>query len=143
MMRIASKQVQAGAIFVAIGAAAAFQAMRYELGTAREMGPGYFPLCLGVALMVVGALAVVHATLSDRHDVVGKWRFGPLVMLVAGMASFGLLLPRFGLFVAVFGTVVVCCVSQLRQRPIEIAVTAAVLSLVTVGIFIYAIGLNF
>ena len=48
----------AGGVFVAIGAAFAVGASRYELGTALNMGPGYLPLVLGLVLVTLGLVIV-------------------------------------------------------------------------------------
>jgi hypothetical protein len=50
-----------GALMVALGAGVALAARGYEIGTLRAMGSGFFPLVLGVLLVVVG-LAIVATT---------------------------------------------------------------------------------
>ncbi len=46
----------AGAIFVALGGAFAYTASTYDVGTLRAMGPGYFPLALGLVLAALGVV---------------------------------------------------------------------------------------
>src|SRR3546814_4259840 len=50
------KNFVAGALYVSFGALVAIGSASYDLGTAQRMGPGYFPLALGLLLMGVGLL---------------------------------------------------------------------------------------
>ena len=49
-----NKDVWAGLMLIAIGAAAMFFARNYPFGTALRMGPGYFPMLLGGLLILFG-----------------------------------------------------------------------------------------
>ena len=49
------KDVAAGLLFVAIGAATIIGASDYPRGTIRSIGPGYFPIMLGIVLALPGA----------------------------------------------------------------------------------------
>jgi hypothetical protein len=51
----------AGLIFAGLGAAFAIGALRYELGSLLEMGPGYLPLVLGLVLAGLGLATVAKA----------------------------------------------------------------------------------
>ena len=53
-----------GLILLATGAFVAWHATQYDLGTLRRMGPGYFPLLLGVSQCV---LAIVIMLTSDEQ----------------------------------------------------------------------------
>ena len=44
------KDVLGGILFVVLGIAVAFQSVKYEVGTLHSMGPGFFPLALGLVL---------------------------------------------------------------------------------------------
>ncbi|MGW2094207.1 tripartite tricarboxylate transporter TctB family protein [Promicromonospora sukumoe] len=48
-------------IFLGLGTAFAVGALGYELGALLEMGPGYVPLALGLALAALGLATVVKA----------------------------------------------------------------------------------
>ncbi|GAA1875184.1 tripartite tricarboxylate transporter TctB family protein [Myceligenerans crystallogenes] len=53
--------VVAGLIFLALGVAFAVGSLGYELGELLDMGPGYLPLVLGLALAALGLACVVKA----------------------------------------------------------------------------------
>jgi hypothetical protein len=57
----------AGGTFVAVGLAFAVASSRYELGSALQMGPGYYPLVLGGLLVVLGVGVAVEG-LSRRGN---------------------------------------------------------------------------
>jgi hypothetical protein len=52
-----------GALMIVAGAAVALAANGYEIGTLRAMGSGFFPLVLGVLLMLVGLAIAATAPL--------------------------------------------------------------------------------
>ncbi|WP_353952047.1 tripartite tricarboxylate transporter TctB family protein [Knoellia sp. S7-12] len=56
-----------GAAFLALGLAFAIGGSGYEIGSARQMGPGYLPLVLGGALAVLGLVTVGQGVLARRH----------------------------------------------------------------------------
>ncbi len=48
------KNFVTGLIYLALGAATAIMSWGYDIGTAYNMGPGFFPFGIGVALTFVG-----------------------------------------------------------------------------------------
>lgn len=111
------KQKYYSAAFVLlIGVATALGSLEYSLGTMGRMGPGYFPLLLGILLAVIGILIVVTPDSPDetRADanrepfgVVVRRRIRPWVAAVGGIIAFivvgkyGGLIPA--TFVLIFG----------------------------------------
>ena len=56
-MKIKSqKDFFSGLLYTVVGAAFAYGATSYNLGTGARMGPGYFPLLLGSILAIIGAI---------------------------------------------------------------------------------------
>ena len=56
-MKIKSqKDFLSGLMFLVVGGIFAWGATSYSIGTGARMGPGYFPLLLGVLLAVLGAI---------------------------------------------------------------------------------------
>ena len=48
------KDFYSGLMFAVVGAAFALGSTNYSIGTAARMGPGYFPLVLGILLALLG-----------------------------------------------------------------------------------------
>ena len=62
------KDVWGGALMVAIGAGVVWwTALQYPIGTLQRMGPGYFPLALGIILMATGACIAAKACLAGVY----------------------------------------------------------------------------
>ena len=56
------KDFVSGLMFTAIGAGFAWNsALSYDIGSASQMGPGYFPLVLGLVLVLLVALTTSPA----------------------------------------------------------------------------------
>ena len=54
-MKIKSqKDFFSGLMFTVVGVAFAWGATNYSVGTGARMGPGYFPLVLGILMAVIG-----------------------------------------------------------------------------------------
>lgn len=141
LSRLGTRQCLAGLMFIAIGAFAAWQASAYALGTARMMGPGFFPLCIAVLLVFTGAIAVVQGVTVTTEDRVERVALRSLFFLTAGVVAFGLLVERAGLVAAIAGLILLSCHERLRRKYLEVAVIFLVLSILTVGLFVYALGL--
>ena len=64
-----------GVMFAAVGGAFAVGATTYNIGDGARMGPGYFPLMLGILLAVLGAAIMFQAMVVETLDggKIGKW----------------------------------------------------------------------
>ncbi|MGB8290307.1 tripartite tricarboxylate transporter TctB family protein [Rhizobium ruizarguesonis] len=97
MMRITNpKDFWAGTLYVVFGVGAVLIARSYPFGSATRMGPGYFPIILGVILALLGLLSLLRAFRSDGEPV-GSMAWKPLLAITGGTALFAFLLPRAGL----------------------------------------------
>lgn len=112
-MKIKSqKDFYSGVMFALVGIAFAWGATAYNVGGAARMGPGYFPLVLGVILAAMGALVMFKALVVETEDgdKVGKWAWRPLCYIIGANLIFGVLLgglpsiglPSMGLIAAIY-----------------------------------------
>ena len=70
-MKIKSnKDFASGLMFMGVGVAFAWGATTYNVGTGARMGPGYFPLLLGILLAIIGLVITFNCLLytSDAAD---------------------------------------------------------------------------
>ena len=83
-----------GLLFMALGVAFAWGASKYPIGTAAQMGPGYFPLLLGALLGLLGAVIVFKALVFETEDGgrIGPWAWRPLGFILLVNLLFGVLL---------------------------------------------------
>jgi hypothetical protein len=122
---------------IGFGVAVALLGSSYPLGTASRMGPGYFPVMLGAALVLTGVLLVVEAWRAPPATPgAGRFPVGPALALVAGVLAFALLLRPAGLVPAIFALVLIATLGERPWKPVGALVIAAGMSAVSVALFI-------
>jgi len=94
-----------GGLAIVAGLAVIWVGTGYEVGTARRMGPGWFPVALGGLMAGLGLLLAL-VTLR-RDDPCERGELRPLMAVGGGIAAFALLLERAGLVPAVLALVLV------------------------------------
>jgi len=134
------KEFVAGMLFAAIGAAALIQSFAYELGTITQMGPGYYPACIGMALIVAGTCSIIRAMWRAQPDRLQGLAWRDMIFVLTGVLLFAVLIDRLGLIEAVAALIVMSCFGRIARRPIEVLVIGVALAALSVGVFVY--GLN-
>jgi hypothetical protein len=147
------KDFFSGLVFTLIGASFAYGATSYNIGTAARMGPGYFPLLLGIILALIGAFVLFKALVVETPtgDAIGAWAWKPLIFIIAGNLLFGILLgglpsiklPAMGLIVAIYGTTLVVSMAGDKFKLKEVLILATVLSVMSYLAFIVLLKLQF
>jgi hypothetical protein len=136
-LRVKSSQdFWTGLGFVVFGAATAILSTEYPLGTTSRMGPGYFPLVLGILLTGLGVIIVVRAMTNESGGNVGHVDLWLALRLLLAVAAFGTLLNPLGLLVTSFVTVLVAAWAGPEFKIIEGIVTSVILSLASWLIFV-------
>ena len=129
------------------GTAIIIMSLEYDLGTAFNMGPGYFPLLLGMVLLAMGlfiaAGAVSWTRAVRRLPITFDFRsFWAVVVVAATFVCFAILLEAFGLALTCFAVLSIAGVASGLLRPLEALVTALVLSSISVILFVYLLDLQ-
>jgi hypothetical protein len=132
----APKDLVAGLIFIVIGTAVFFASQRYDVGSARHMGPGYFPALLGLLLMGLGIAAFVKGSRAKTPDPLPNHRFVPLLMMFVSVVGFSLLIERAGLVVASAFCIAFACYQRLFTKPIEVFLIFMGLTVFNIVVFI-------
>lgn len=137
----------AGLLVALLGAAVAFYAASsYDLGTLRRMGPGMFPMGLGVLMGALGLILALGAARRSRaplalaRDRIGV-EFRSAALATAGVVAFGLLIRPAGLVLAVLAVVIIPAFADRKNRPLPIIVLAVSLAVLAVAIFHWLLGL--
>ena len=146
------KDFFSGLMFAIIGGAFAWGATSYSVGTGARMGPGYFPLLLGILLAILGAFTVFYSLVehTEDGDKVGKFVWRPIVYVLGANVAFGILLaglpslgiPAMGLIVAIFALVIIASKAGDRFNLKEVLILAAVLSVGSYTAFIMLLKLQ-
>jgi uncharacterized membrane protein YhaH (DUF805 family) len=143
-MRIRSQQdFWSGLVCLIAGVAFAVGATNYTFGNSAQPGPGYFPLCLGVILALLGAFIAFGAVTksSDDGDMVGAIAWRPLIAIVGSVVVFGLLLPQLGLIVTLPLVVVTASSASNEFAWKASLMNAGVLTVTSWLIFVKGLGL--
>lgn len=100
-MQINWRDAASGAIFIAVGAFVAFTAyFTLRVGTAFRMGPGFFPLSLGILLAFIGSLVVI-TSFGSTSGPVGTIAWRGLVLVLLPPVLFGLTVRDLGMAPAI------------------------------------------
>ena len=140
-------------MFAAVGGAFAAVSSTYTIGTGARMGPGYFPLVLGVLLAALGVLIAVRSFTSgpEGGDSVGRFAWRPLFFIIAANLAFGACLgglpsiglPPLGLILGIFILTFVASLASDEFNPKETLILSIVLSVFSYGAFIKLLNLQF
>jgi hypothetical protein len=153
-MRIKSqKDFFAGLMFLLVGLAFAWGAGSYSVGTGARMGPGYFPMVLGVLLAGLGLIITLTALVVETPDgdPVGSFAWKPLVFIIAGNLVFGAAigglpsigLPPMGLIFGIFALTFVSSNAGDEFKFKEVLILAVILSVFSYAAFIMLLKLQF
>lgn len=132
------KDFYSGLMFMLIGGAFAWGATSYSVGTGARMGPGYFPLLLGIVLAALGAAILFYSLVEHTEDgePVGKFAWRPIVFVLGANIVFGILLaglpkfgiPAMGLIMAIYALVIIASLAGDRFVLRDVLILATILS---------------
>lgn len=146
------KDFFSGLMFMAAGVAFAWGASGYPIGKGARMGPGYFPLVLGVLLAVLGALITFKAMVVDTvdGDKVGRFAWKPLIFIIAANLVFGAALgglpsiglPPLGLVVGIFALTFIASNAGEEFNFKEVTILTTILATMSYAAFILLLKLQ-
>ncbi|VWX57160.1 Tripartite tricarboxylate transporter TctB family protein [Burkholderiales bacterium 8X] len=153
-MKIKSqKDFFAGLMFVLVGIAFAWGSTSYNVGTGARMGPGYFPLMLGILLAILGLVVVFTALTIETvdGDPVGKIAWRPLGFIIGANLVFGVLLggvvawglPAMGLIAAIYALVLIAGLAGEKYSVKSSLILATILAVGSYLAFVVALKLQF
>lgn len=147
------KDFFSGLLFMAVGAAFAWGATDYNIGDSARMGPGYFPLVLGILLVILGALITFKALVVETEDgeKMGPWAWKPLFFIIVANLVFGVMLsglaviklPAMGLMAAIYALTFIASLAGEEFRFKEVAIVATVLAVMSYLVFVRLLNLPF
>ncbi|HHX90277.1 MAG TPA: tripartite tricarboxylate transporter TctB family protein [Paracoccus sp.] len=130
-----------GLALAALGLGAAGWAVaHYNLGSLRQMGPGFFPAALGTALFVLGMVVALPAL--KRTGVAPKVEIGATVAVLGSIVIFALGLYRLGLVGTTLVTVLVATLPAPRRGWVWRVVLAVAVTMLTVVVFSYGLRMT-
>lgn len=138
--------VVTGVVVSAFGAMVAIYAFnKYNLGTFQRMGPGMFPVGIGIFISMLGLALSASAWIASAGTPFKlseiQWR--PAFLVLTGVGLFSFLIIKAGLIPAVMSLVAVSAFADERARPLPVLILSIVLCAIAFVIFRLALGMNF
>ncbi len=147
------KDFVSGLMFMIVGALFAFGATKYNVGSGARMGPGYFPLMLGVLLAILGAVITFYSMVEKTvdGDKIGATVWRPLIYVILSNLVFGILLgglpsiqlPAMGLIAAIYALTIIASKAGDTFKWREVLILATVLAIGSYLAFIVLLKLQF
>lgn len=147
------KDFFSGLMFMGVGVAFAWGATTYNVGEGARMGPGYFPLYLGVLMAILGAGITFKALVVEAAggEKIGKWAWKPLFYIILANLVFGVLLgglpsiglPAMGLIVAIYALTFIASMAESGWKFKATLILATVLAAGSYVAFVMALKLQF
>jgi hypothetical protein len=134
----------AGALFLIVAIFYFVMSFNYVTGTPARMGPGFFPRMVSILFALVGA-GILLGSLAPKakQEKLEKWDFKGLLWIAGSVALFGLLLPTFGLVIALAVLIIVASLASQEFTWFGALVNTVVLVVFCLAVFVYGISLQF
>lgn len=139
------KDITTGVLFIAISVIFLILGKNLELGTPKNMGPGFFPLVILLAIAGIGLALIVSAirtypvAKAPKRKDRSMWR--PLSCILGSVLLFALLVDSFGLAPSLVPTILFATLGRTPWRPVRSVVLAVLITLSTWLIFTVALGM--
>ena len=141
-----------GVMFTVVGIAFAWGASTYNVGNGARMGPGYFPLMLGIVMSLIG-LGIMFSGLTvetEDGEPIGKWAWKQIIYIIGANLAFGILLgglpsiglPAMGLIIAIYALVLISSLAGSEFNLPKVLILATVLAVGSYIAFIWALKLQ-
>ena len=147
------KDFFSGLMFTVVGAAFALGATTYTVGNGARMGPGYFPLMLGILLAVLGSIIMFKAMVVETPDgaKIGKWAWRPLIFIILANLLFDVMLgglpsiklPAMGMIAGIYVLTIVASMADGHFKLKEVLILATILSIGSYLAFVVLLKLQF
>jgi hypothetical protein len=138
-----NKDVIGGALICTLGAAAAWQAQSYGIGSLRHMGAGFFPVTLGVLMVVTGLVLITMGLVRTAP------RFGTVrpewkgwFCITGAVVAFIVLGTRGGLLPATFACVLIAAFGDRKNSLVGAMTLAAVMTVIGITVFFWALRIQ-
>ena len=137
-----------GMFFIALGVLAIYLSRNYPMGTALEMGPGYFPTWLGGIMigfgLVIGGLSFKLEGEADQREAIREWGFRPWLVLTATLVLFALLMEaELGFVPSLMVLIAGCALAHKDVHWRETILLSVLVTAAAVAIFSYGLGLPY
>jgi Tripartite tricarboxylate transporter TctB family len=140
-----NKDYYGGGLMMLIGLAAVVQGRTYNVGTMSKMGSGFFPVALGVLLILAGAATALTAKRAapvgiEKH-LAPEWRGWSCITL--SIVAFIVLGRYGGLLPATFAIVFISAMGDRQNTVRQALILSLAMSTVAIAVFWWALQMQF
>ena len=129
-----------GLFLISIAGIALVATRNLSGGTAADMGPGYMPRAIAIALLAFGLWFGIRG-ISRPFLGIAPVLARPLLAITASVAVFALIASRLGLALSSFAAILIASLATREARPVETVLFALALSAAAVLLFIKVLAL--
>lgn len=132
----------AALVVILLGIFSAWQSSYYSFGTVSRIGPGMFPLALGVILIIAGCGIMMIESRLGKGSAIRSFPARGIFSISVAILAFAFLIERVGLAPAVFAAVFFSALAEREFRIKRVFVLAIALAAVCSLIFTVLLGLQ-
>lgn len=132
-------EVAAGTALLLLGLWIAAYSVQYRLGSLNDMKPGFFPFSVGILIVPCALLIIFNSLGLSGKAQSFDWK--AVIVVLGSILIFAIAMPLFGLFPTVFLMVAFFGLGSSASGPLETAVTAIALAVLTCLVFVIGLGL--
>lgn len=144
--KINKQDAWASAVMFALGLGVTLQGSNYTLGTLSRMGPGFFPVALGILLMFLGLVILFSSGLSEdeeEEEDIGPPEWRGWLCIIGGVIAFIVLGQYGGLVPATFALVFISALGDRTHNLLTALALSVFVTILGVIIFSWALELQF
>lgn len=128
----------AGVLFILIGVVGLLTGQDLAFGSARNMGPGYFPTIICGLIILIGVV-VAGKSLVIEGPAIERIQLRPIFCLIAAIAAFGFLISQVGVVISSMLMIILAAYARPKVNILETVIFAAATAFFIVLIFVYAL----
>ncbi len=145
------KDYYGGGLMIAVGLAAAYAGWNYHVGSPSHMGPGFFPVAIGVLMAITGAIIALGARSQadgGTKEAAGHGHGDALpdlrgsVCIILGVLAFLLFGVYGGLVPATFAIVFISALGDRTNTVVQSLLLALAMCMVAVVVFWWGLQLQ-
>jgi hypothetical protein len=145
-LRPQARDYYGGALMMLIGLGAIVQGVSYKIGSLTAMGSGFYPVALGVILVLLGMFiaGTAHRAAPESADEEAKpaeWR--GWFCILGSVAAFVVLGKYGGLLPATFAVVFISALGDRENTWLSALLLAVAMTIVCVVVFWWALQVQF
>lgn len=139
-----NKEIHSVLLLLLIGIGTIIHALSYPIGSLEKMGPGFYPLLLGAALVLLGVALLIAWILNGRpnDEIVLKGTLRGWLAVISSMIAF-IIIGKYGGFIPATFILITIAALGGRSRLSHILILSSCTTVVATAVLIYGMQLQF